>query len=212
MPAIRPTPALAAILLSAALPLAAQTPTAGAAASAPVSAAKKELVAKLLQVQQPGLEAAARTLVERPAAAMMQQAAMVLQTQVAAERRETVGKALEADARKYVDDAYPAVRARAVELGPSTLGVGYEQKFSEEELRQLLAWFESPLNRKFQQIFPEIQNAYLQKLSAESRPLLEPRLQVLEKKVRAQLGLPADADKPAAAEPAPKPPARPASR
>jgi hypothetical protein len=193
----------AALLAASAL---AQAQTAPAA-----SPAKKELVAKLLQLQQPGLEAAARSIVERPAAAMMQQAGAVLQSQVPADKREATGKAIEADVRKYVDEAYPPVRERALKLAPSAIGTAYEEKFSEDELKQLVAWFESPVNKKFQQVFPEVQNAYMQKLSSEARPLVEPKLQALEQKMRVALGMPAGAA-PAGGSAPPKPADKPAAR
>ncbi len=186
-----------------------------AQAQGTVSPAKKELVQKLLVLQQPGIESAARGIVERPAAQMMQEAGRVLQTQFPADKREAIGKSIEADARKYVDDTYPAVRDRAVKLAPSTLGATLEEKFSEEELKQLVAWFESPVNKKFQQASGEMQNSFMQKLVAEARPLVEPKLQALEQKMRTALAAPAagaPADSAAAPKAAAKPPARPASK
>jgi hypothetical protein len=186
-----------------------------AQAQGTVSPAKKELVMKLLALQQPGIESAARGIVERPAAQMMQEAGRVLQTQFPADKREAIGKSIEADARKYVDDTYPAVRDRAVKLAPSTLGATLEEKFSEEELKQLVAWFESPVNKKFQQASGEMQNSFMQKLVAEARPLVEPKLQALEQKMRTALAAPAagaPADSAAAPKAAAKPPARPASK
>jgi hypothetical protein len=146
---------------------------------------------------------------------MMQQVGPVLQTQYPADKREAIGKSIEADARKYVDDTYPAVRERAVKLAPSTLGVALEEKFSEDELKQLLAWFESPVNKKFQQVSGEMFGSFMQKLGTEARPLIEPKLQTLEQKVRAALAAPAagaPADSAAAPKAAAKPPARPASK
>ena len=186
-----------------------------AQAQATTSPAKKELVQKLLTLQQPGIEGAARNIVERPAAVMLQQAGQVLQTQVPADKREAVGKSIEADAKKYVEETYPAVRDRAVKLAPTTLGATLEEKFTEEELKQLIAWFESPVNKKFQQISGEMQSNFMQKLVAEARPLLEPKLQALEQKVRASLGVPAaaaPADGTAAPRAAAKPPAKAASK
>jgi hypothetical protein len=185
-----------------------------AQAQGSASPAKKELVQKLLALQQPGIESAARGMVERPAAQMMQEAGRVLQTQFPADKREAIGKTIEADARKYVDDTYPAVRERAVKLAPSTLGVALEEKFSEDELKQLVAWFESPVNKKFQQASGDMQNSFMQKLVAEARPLIEPKLQALEQKMRGALSAPAAgaADSTAAPKAAAKPPARAASK
>lgn len=172
------------------------------AQSSGASPAKKELVQKLLALQQPGIELAARGMVERPAALMLQEAGRVVQTQVPAEKRESVAKTIEADAKRYVEEAFPPVRERALKIAPATLGVALEEKFTEDELKQLIAWFDSPVNKKFQAASGEMQNNFMQKLVAEARPLLEPKLQALEQKVRAALGAPAapagDAAKPAA--------------
>ena len=177
--------------------------------------AKKELVQKLLALQQPGIENAARGLVERPAAQMMQEAGRVLQTQIPAEKREAIGKTIEADAKRYVEEAFPPVRERALKLAPTTVGAMLEEKFSEDELKQLIAWFESPVNKKFQQASGEMQSNFMQKLVAEARPLIEPKLQALEQKVRAALGAPAaaaPADGSAAPKAAARPPAKAASK
>jgi hypothetical protein len=188
------------------------------AQGSPASPAKKELVQKVLVLLQPGIDGAARGIVEQPAMMMLQEAGRVLQAQVPPDKREAIGKTVEADAKKYVEEAYPLVRERAQKLAPTTLGVTLEEKFTEEELKQLLAWLESPVNKKFQQISGEMQNNFRQKLVAEARPLVEPKLQALEQKVRAALGVPAAGAapeaSPAAAKPAAaaKPPAKAASK
>ncbi len=172
-----------------------------AASAAPASAAKKELVQKLLVLQQPGIEGMARNLVEQPAARMMQAAGQALQQQVSSEKREAVGNAIETDIKKYVDDVTPIVRDRAIKLAPSTIGAMLEEKFTEDELKQLVAWLESPVNKKYAQLGPEMQSNFTQKLVADARPLVEPRLQALDAKLRASLGVPGLA--PAAAASAP---------
>ncbi|MEP7059059.1 MAG: DUF2059 domain-containing protein [Caldimonas sp.] len=168
---------IAALVASAALANA-QTP------------AKKELVQKLLVLQQPGIEQVARGLVERPAAQMMQEAGLVLQRQIAPDKREAIGKQIEAEVKKYVDDSVPLVRDRAIKLAPTTIGPILEEKFNEDELKQLIAWFESPVNKKYQQLGLEMQNAFVQKLVVDARPLVDPKIQALDAKVRNLLGVP----------------------
>jgi len=185
-----------ALLTSAAL---AHAQTA-ASAPPPSSPAKKELVQKILTLQQPGIEGMARNLVEQPAMRMIQAAGQALQQQVAPDKREATGKAIETDIKKFVDDATPIVRDRAVKLAPSTLGAALEEKFSEDELKQLVAMLESPVNKKYAQLGPEMQGNFQQKLVADARPLIEPRLQALDAKVRASLTASAA---PAASAPAP---------
>ncbi len=179
---------LTALLSSAALAHAQST--APAASTTPASPAKKELVQKLMTLQQPGIESLARNLVEQPAVAMMQAAARALPN-VPADQREAVGKGIEVEIKKYVEEATPIVRERALKLAPSTIGAAMEEKFTEDELKQLIAWLESPVNKKYAQLGPEIQNGFTQKLVAEARPAIEPKILALEAKVRASLGAPA---------------------
>ena len=81
----------------------------------------------------------------------------------------------------------------------------FEEKFTEDELKQLIAWLESPVNKKYGQMVPEMQNSFAQKLVAEARPVIEPRLLALTAKVRASLGTPAAGASAAPAKaPAPK--------
>ncbi len=183
-------------------------------AQAESSVAKKELVAKVLKLQQPAIEQAAQTLAERPAAQMMQQASLVLQSKVTADKRDTVAKEIDSDLKKYLDEAVPLVRERAAKLAPSTIGALLEEKFSEDELKQLVAIIESPVNRKFMQMGGEMQKALLDKLIAETESAITPKLKALEQAVGKRLGLPATAAPTAkvSASKAARPPAKAASK
>ena len=173
------------------------------------SAAKKELVAKVLQLQKAGIEQAGQSLAERPAAQMMQQAGLALQTAVAADKREAVAKEIQADVKKYTDEAVPLVRERAIKLAPSTIGALLEEKFTEDELKQLLAIMESPVNIKFIQLGGEMQKVLLEKLVSETRGVIEPKVKTLEQSVTRRLGLPVSN---ASTSRATKPPAKAASK
>ena len=112
-----------------------------------------------------------------------------------------LGREIEADLRKFFEETGPLVRDRAVKLGPGTIGPMLEDRFSEDELRQIVAMLESPLNRRFQQTFPEMQRALAEKLVAEMRGDIETRARALEQTVGKRLnpGAPAAAPAPAAA-------------
>lgn len=191
---------IAAALLTTASIVSAQTP------------AKKDLVAKVLQLQQPGIEAMAREIAERPVQQLMQQASIVLQTQVPADKREAIARSIDADAKKFVEDATPLIRERAMRLAPTTVGPLLEERFSEDELKQLIAWLESPVNKKYQQLVPEIQESMIKKLVAEAAPLVDPKLQALQQKMRKAFGLPAVPTPASAPASAARPATRPASR
>jgi len=179
---------------------------AGGGAAAQSTPSKKAVVQRILALQQSEIEAFARSIVERPAAQMMHEAGLALQQQVAPEKREATGKAIEAEVRKYVDDAYPVARDRALKLAPSTVGAVLEAKMTEDELKALLAWLESPVNKKYQQVAVEVRKTFTEKLLAELPAVLDPKLQALDGRIRVILGVP-----PANASAA-SPPARPASK
>ena len=162
------------------------SPTAPAAAASP---AKKELVNRVLEIQRTAIEGMGRAMAEQPAAMLMQQAGQVLQQRVAAERREIVGREIEADVRKYVDETVPLMRDLAMKLAPGTIGAQLEEKMDEAELRQLLAALESPAFRKFQSLSTESQRVFTNKLMTEARPVLEPRARQMEQTVGRRLGL-----------------------
>ena len=189
---------LAALVFSISAQVLAQT--AAAPAAAPVSAAKKELVQRVLALQQPGIENLARQLAEQPAAVLMQQAGPALQNRVPADKREAVARDIQADVKKYVDEAVPLVRDKALKLAPTTVGAVLEDKFSEDELKQLVGILESPVNRKFQQLGGDMQKSLGDKLVADTRSIIEPKVRALEQTMAKRLGLsPEAAARPASA-------------
>lgn len=171
-----------------------------AVSPAPASPAKKEQAARVLALMKPAVETLGLQLAQQPAMQIQQRAGMALQG-VAAERREVLGREIEADLRKYIDETGPLVRDRAVKLGPSTIGPMLEDRFTEDELRQIIAMLESPLNRRFQQTFPEMQRALAEKLVAEMRGDIETRARALEQTVGKRLAPAAPAPAPAATPP-----------
>jgi hypothetical protein len=133
-------------LLKATLPVALSLGLLGGT-SAAMAQSKKELVAKVVQLQQSAIENMARELAERPAMAMLQQADGVLNTRVPHEKRAAVAKEIQADVKRYADDAVPMLRDRAVKLGPTTIGALLEEKLTEAELKEVIAMLESPTVR-----------------------------------------------------------------
>jgi hypothetical protein len=154
---------------------------------AQTSPAKKELVAKILQLQQPGLEALARNLVEQPAMQLMQQAGAALQ-RLPAERREAVAADIQADLRKYVEETYPLVREKAVKAGP-LIAPALEERFTEDELKQIVSIMESPVLKRFQATVAETQRPVTEKTVADSRSVVEPKLKALQDGVAKRLGI-----------------------
>jgi hypothetical protein len=149
---------------------------------------KKELVNRIVLLQQPGVEAMARGLAEQPAVQLSMQARQLIQN-VPAEKRDAVVKAIDTDLKKYVDESVPLLRDRAVKLAPSVIGTELETNFNEDELKQLITWFESPVIKRFQQLAPGMQRTLSEKLVNETRAQIEPKLSALEAAMAKQLGV-----------------------
>ena len=153
------------------------------------SAAKNELVVKILQLQRPAIEGIATVLAQQPAQQMMQGASVALQSRVAPEKREAVAKEIQADLKKYADEVVPLLRERAVKMAPTTIGTLLEEKFTEDELRQLIAIMESPVNKKFSQMNGELQKALGEKLVVDTRSIVEPKVKALDATIGKRLGM-----------------------
>jgi hypothetical protein len=177
-------------VLSLAANVQAQQAPAASAASAPSSPAKRELAQRFITLQQSSIENLVRNLVEAPARQLMATGDPVLQTRVAADKREAAVKQVQEDVRKYVDSALPIVRDRAAKLTQSVLLPAVEEKFTEDELRQIVTFLESPAQRKLQQTLPELSQTLAGKLVADTRPQIDPKLKALEAAMAKTLGVP----------------------
>jgi hypothetical protein len=200
---------LCAALAVAAIATHAQTPAPTPAASAPSSPAKKDLVARILKLQEPAIENMARSLVEQPAAELMGNAAHALPSRVAKDKQDAVAKDIQGDVQKYLDDAVPLVQARAVKLAPATVGAMLEQRFTEDELKQIVGIIESPVYTKFQRMGEEMQQHLVDRLVADTKPSIEPKVRALEQTIAKRLGVAGPA---ASRNAAPRPPAKAATK
>lgn len=199
--------AVAAVVLALSAPAWAQGAggTPGAAAPAASSPAKKELVQRVLKLNQPGIEGVGEQLANQTAGQAMQAAGSALGT-IPEARREAVAKEIQAEVKKFYDEIAPLLRQRAVQLAPGTVGAAFEERFTEEELRTLVAWLESPVSRKYQQIAGDMQSTLAQRVVAESRAQVEPKIKALDQRLSAKFTqqAPAKPATPAAQAPAKK--------
>lgn len=162
-----------------------------ATASLAMAQDKAALIKQFIDAQRPGVEALARGLVEESSMPVARAGAGYLQTQVPEAKREAAGKAADAELKKYFDEAYPIVRDKAVQVAPGALTPVLEQHFSEAELRELVAWINSPVSKKYQEVNAQLQAALAEKVVADTRGSIEPKLEQLDKAVAKALGAPA---------------------
>ncbi len=151
--------------------------------------AKKALITRILKLQQPSIEGMSRAMAEQPALTILDRAGAALPDRVAADKRDAVAKEIQADVKKYLDEAVPLVRDRAVKLAPTSIGALLEEKFSEDELKQVVTFLESPAYNKYQQLSGDMQKVLLEKLLADTRGTIEPKVTALDQAVGRRLGM-----------------------
>lgn len=171
------------------------------------SPAKKALIDKIVALQQQGMaEGMAANIIQGPVSQLTQAGRAALQ-QVPAEKREATAKAMDAELKKFIDENVPYLKDKITKAVPTTSSALLDERFSEDELKQVLAWAESPVSQKFGLATVELQKAVAQKVMTEVGPTLDGRFKTLNASVAKQLGLtaPPAASAPKAAAPAPAP-------
>ena len=156
-------------------------------AQAASSPAKKELTQKLLKLRQGDFEGLGQQIAGQIVTPVGHQASAFLQANVPPERRDATAKEIQTEFNKFGNEVGPLLGERAVKLAPSVVGPVLEEKFTEEELKQVIAVLESPGFRKYLQLAPELQRTLGQKLVADTQTLVEPKIRALEKTLNAKL-------------------------
>lgn len=129
---------------------------------------------KLIAIQQPSLEATARGLAEAPARQLVAAAQPILVQAVPAEKRDATAKLVDVEIKKYLDAAGPIVRASTNKLSQSTITKAIEDKFTEDELKQLVVILESPVLKKYQTALPDLSKSLVEQVVADARPRWTP--------------------------------------
>lgn len=140
------------------------------------SAAKKELIGKLLTLQQPAIDAAARSITEQQPMQMAASARRLIMESVPEDKRMATAQAVDAELKKYVETAGPMIQASANKLATTTMTPALDEKFTEDELRTLVSILDSPVLKKYQSLLPELTDKLLDKIIADARPNVDPAL------------------------------------
>ena len=109
------------------------------------------------------------------------------------DKQESVAKEIKGDVQKYLDEAIPFVQDRAVKVAPSSIGALLEEKLTEDELKQVVSIMESPAYAKYQRLGDEMQRTLVEKVLADTRGTIEPKIRTLEQTVAIRLGVTAPA-------------------
>ncbi|NDY90156.1 DUF2059 domain-containing protein [Ideonella livida] len=148
--------------------------------------ARKELAQKAVQLHTQAYENVAKMLVVQVMQPIVSGVGQALQ-RLPAERRDAVGKELQPEVKKFQDELDALLRDRAQKLAPAVLQPMFESKFTEEELRQLIAWLESPTSRKYAAVGAEMSAALQQKVVGETKAQVDPKIKALQDSLAAKL-------------------------
>lgn len=129
-----------------------------------------------------------------------------LEAGVAKARQQKASEDLNAELKKYSDDAVQIIGKQVSKVSTDVLVPAYAERFTLEELKQLAAFFESPAVKKYQASAPELGNTFIQKLIEASRPDVVARVRQFDDAALKIVG-PGPAA-PGAAKPPAKPPAK----
>ena len=154
--------------LAATLALAGLTDT---AAIAQTANSKTELAAKVVSLQQgPELERLVAQLAGSTTQQLIANWGPKLETNVPKARQEKASEELNAELKKYADDTVQLINKQVKKVSADVLVPAYAERFTQEELQQIAAFFDSPVIKKYQAAAPELGNSFVQKLVEVTRP------------------------------------------
>ena len=187
--------ALAALLGAASLAHAQAAKPAASPAPAAIDAEKQKLIDQVIAIWHPERNVVVAAV--QPADQMLAQANVALQQKALAQPKiEATMKDIKADAQKYADTVSPLVMGSAKKHMSTTVVPLLAQGLSTDELKQLLAWLQSPVRLKFEKVLPQADQALARKVSEEIGPQINKDVQALGQtvgtKVRAAVGAPAE--------------------
>ena len=131
---------------------------------------KLEWATKAVALQQgPELERLVNQLADSAAQDVLQAWAPKLQANVSKEKMEQARESLNSELKKYFDDVYKSINSKTTKVSTDALVPAYMQRFSLEELKQLVGFFESAAVKKYQAAAPELGNVFVQQLIEATR-------------------------------------------
>ena len=92
-----------------------------------------------------------------------------LQSDVPPAKIEQAKERLNIELKKYFDDVSTTINGKAGKVSANALIPAYMERFTLDELKQLVAFFESPAIKKYQSAAPELGSLFVKQLIEETR-------------------------------------------
>ncbi len=154
-------------------------------AQPPIPPAKQQLVQKIVELLH--VDGLGVTMLQDPVGKAIGQARVTLQARAPADRHEAAMRDIAMEAKKFMDEATPIVMGSAQKHIPSTVMPLLAERFTEDELRQIITMLESPVKHKFEALVPEMKKALGEKLAADTKPVIDPKMEELTQRIGMRL-------------------------
>ena len=141
-----------------------------ATAQAQTADPKLEWATKAVALQQgPELERLVNQLAESSSQDIVQSWGVKLRADVPKDKVEQTAQSLNTELNKYNDDVSKIISSKVNKASADSLVPAYMARFSLDELKQLVTFFESPLVKKYQAAAPELGSIFINQLIMETR-------------------------------------------
>lgn len=108
-----------------------------------------------------------------------------------AAKQQSAIAALDAELKKFNDDTLKLITAQAPKARNDVLVGAYAERFSQDELKQLVALLEAPVFKKYQTVAPELGNLYVKAIVDGTREQVTARSKVFDAAAAKIVGVPA---------------------
>jgi uncharacterized protein len=108
-------------------------------------------------------------------------------------KQQNAINAMDAELKKFNDDTLKLITAQATKVRGDALLSAYVERFSEEELKQLVALMEAPVFKKYQSVGPELGGIYIKAIVDGTRSAVEARGKTFDAAAAKIVGVPAAA-------------------
>lgn len=154
--------------------------------------AKKALATKLAQMQiKSDGPALAGQLTADAAQLPLANWSQRLDESVPPARQKEVREKLDAELKKFGDTTHKAIEAQIGKAGEAALVPLFMDKLSEDEMKTVISYMESPAAAKFQSISADAGNAWAQKVIDATRPTVEANIKAFDATASKIVGVPA---------------------
>lgn len=150
------------------------------------SAAQLNLARQVVALQRgPELHALLGQLADHSAQTLVAKFNPLVAERVPQERQEQVYGQLNTELKNYFDDVVAVLQQYSSQAEDNELANAYAQRFTESELRAMVAWFSSDAFKKYQAAAPDLVNAYMNGLMERSYTAIQQREAAFETRINA---------------------------